>query len=45
MLLGNIDPTGGLMNRTRFQIREIYDLMIKTKVITGEKVGKIVFLL
>ena len=37
MLLRNIDPVGGLMNGTRLQITEMYDFMIKAKVITGEK--------
>ncbi|KAF8087309.1 hypothetical protein N665_0591s0013 [Sinapis alba] len=40
MLLRNIDPVGGLMNGTRLQITEMYDFMIKAKVITWEK-GKI----
>ncbi|KAF8113195.1 hypothetical protein N665_0054s0013 [Sinapis alba] len=44
MLLRNIDLIGGLMNGTRLQITEMYDFMIKAKVITGEKVSRIVFL-
>ncbi|XP_048627537.1 ATP-dependent DNA helicase PIF1-like [Brassica napus] len=44
MLLRNIDPTGGLMNGTRLQITEMYDFMIKAKVITGEKVGRTVLI-
>ncbi|KAF8105842.1 hypothetical protein N665_0153s0003 [Sinapis alba] len=44
MLLRNIDPIGGLMNGTRLQITEMYDFMIKAKVITGEKVGRTVLL-
>ncbi|CAN6907960.1 unnamed protein product [Brassica oleracea] len=44
MLLRNIDPIGGLMNRTRLQITEMYDKMIKAKVITGDKVGRIVLI-
>ena len=44
MLLRNIDPIGGLMNGTRLQITEMYDFMIKAKVITWEKVGRIVLL-
>ncbi|XP_018487483.1 uncharacterized protein LOC108857982 [Raphanus sativus] len=42
MLLRNIDHTNGLMNGTRLQITEMDDLMVKAKVITGEKVGKTV---
>uniref|UniRef100_A0A0D3CZU4 ATP-dependent DNA helicase n=2 Tax=Brassica oleracea TaxID=3712 RepID=A0A0D3CZU4_BRAOL len=37
MLLRNIDSVGGLMNGTRLQITEMYDFMIKAKVITREK--------
>ncbi|XP_018444644.1 uncharacterized protein LOC108816573 [Raphanus sativus] len=46
MLLRNIDPVGGLMNGTRLQITEMYDFMIKAKVITGEKekIGRTVLL-
>uniref|UniRef100_A0A0D3DMZ3 ATP-dependent DNA helicase n=1 Tax=Brassica oleracea var. oleracea TaxID=109376 RepID=A0A0D3DMZ3_BRAOL len=44
MLLRNIDPTGGLMNGTRLQITEMYDHIIKAKVITGDKVGQTVLL-
>ncbi|CAN7046350.1 unnamed protein product [Brassica oleracea var. botrytis] len=44
MLLRNIDRIGGLMNGTRLQITEMYDFMIKAKVITWEKVGRIVLL-
>ncbi|XP_013691111.2 uncharacterized protein LOC106395105 [Brassica napus] len=44
MLLRNIDPTGGLMNGTRLQITEMYDFVIKAKVITGDKVGRIVLI-
>ncbi|CAN7124622.1 unnamed protein product, partial [Brassica rapa subsp. narinosa] len=42
MLLRNIDHTNGLMNGTRLQITEMDDLLVKVKVITGEKVGKTV---
>ncbi|KAL0771051.1 hypothetical protein Bca101_036202 [Brassica carinata] len=42
MLLRNIDHTNGLMNGTRLQITEMDDLLVKAKVITGEKVGKTV---
>ena len=44
MLLRNIDHTNGLMNGTRLQITEMDDLMVKVKVITGEKVGKTVII-
>ena len=44
MLLRNIDPIGGLMNGTRLQITEMYDKIIKAKVITGDKVGRIVLI-
>lgn len=44
MLLRNIEPLGGLMNGTRLQITEMYDFIIKVKVITGEKVGRILLL-
>lgn len=44
MLLRNIDPAGGLMNGTRLQITELYDHIIKAKVITGDKVGRTVLL-
>ncbi|XP_048599584.1 uncharacterized protein LOC106373031 [Brassica napus] len=44
MLLRNIDHTNGLMNGTRLQITEMDDLMVKAKVITGEKVGKTVII-
>uniref|UniRef100_A0A0D3CNQ2 ATP-dependent DNA helicase n=1 Tax=Brassica oleracea var. oleracea TaxID=109376 RepID=A0A0D3CNQ2_BRAOL len=42
MLLRNIDHTNSLMNGTRLQITEMDDLLVKAKVITGEKVGKTV---
>lgn len=44
MLLRNIDPHGGMMNRTRLQITELYDFMIKAKVITCEKIGETVLI-
>ncbi|CDY59563.1 BnaCnng35270D [Brassica napus] len=44
MLLRNIDPVGGLMNGTLLQITELYDFMIKAKVITWEKVGRTVLI-
>uniref|UniRef100_A0A0D3BVT0 DNA helicase Pif1-like 2B domain-containing protein n=1 Tax=Brassica oleracea var. oleracea TaxID=109376 RepID=A0A0D3BVT0_BRAOL len=43
-LIRNIDPTGGLMNGTRLQITEMYDYMIKVKVIIGDKIGRIVLI-
>ncbi|XP_056856773.1 uncharacterized protein LOC108834192, partial [Raphanus sativus] len=39
MVLRNIDPSAGLMNGTRLQITQLMDLMVKAKIITGEKVG------
>ncbi|KAF8100728.1 hypothetical protein N665_0218s0066 [Sinapis alba] len=45
MVLRNIDPTAGLMNGTRLQITELMDFMVGARIITGEKVGKIVYIL
>ncbi|KAF8107764.1 hypothetical protein N665_0117s0035 [Sinapis alba] len=44
MLLRNIFLTGGLKNGIRLQITQMYDFMIEAKVITWEKVRKIVFI-
>ncbi|RID75695.1 hypothetical protein BRARA_B02726, partial [Brassica rapa] len=44
MLLRNINSTGGLMNRTRLQITEMIDFMVGTRILTGEKVGDIVYI-
>ncbi|KAF8083899.1 hypothetical protein N665_0746s0001 [Sinapis alba] len=44
MVLRNINPTEGLMNGTRLQITELMDFMIGARIITGEKVGKIVYI-
>ncbi|KAF8092456.1 hypothetical protein N665_0414s0007 [Sinapis alba] len=44
MVLRNINPTEGLVNGTRLQITELMDFMIGARIITGEKVGKIVYI-
>ena len=44
MVLRNIDPAAGLMNGTRLQITELMDFMVGARIITGEKVGKIVYI-
>ncbi|KAF8046268.1 hypothetical protein N665_3897s0002 [Sinapis alba] len=43
MVLRNIAPTEGLMNGTRLQITQLLDFMIQARVITGEKVGELVY--
>ncbi|XP_071713195.1 uncharacterized protein [Rutidosis leptorrhynchoides] len=42
MLLRNIDQSGGLCNRTRLQVIQLCEKVIKAKVLTGTHVGKIV---
>ena len=44
MLLRNIDPKAGLMNRTRLHITKMAEFIIETKVITGDKVGETVLI-
>ena len=44
MLLRNINPTEGLMNGTRLQITQLMDFMVEATIITGEKVGKTVYI-
>ncbi|CAN6893111.1 unnamed protein product, partial [Brassica oleracea] len=44
MLLRNINSTGGLMNGTRLQITEMMDFMVGARILTGEKVGDIVYI-
>ncbi|CAN6979834.1 unnamed protein product [Brassica oleracea var. botrytis] len=42
MVLRNIEPSAGLMNGTRLQITQLMDFMVQARIITGEKVGKLV---
>ncbi|XP_056848336.1 uncharacterized protein LOC130511115 [Raphanus sativus] len=44
MVLRNIQPHNGLMNGTRLQITQLMDFMIQARIITGEKVGKLVYI-
>ncbi|CAN7048769.1 unnamed protein product [Brassica oleracea var. botrytis] len=44
MLLRNINPNEGLMNGTRLQITQLMDFMVEARIITGEKVGKTVYI-
>ena len=44
MLLRNINPTEGLMNGTRLQITQMMDFMVEARIITGRKVGNIVYI-
>ncbi|XP_056848871.1 uncharacterized protein LOC130499009 [Raphanus sativus] len=44
MVLRNINHAAGLMNGTRLQITALMDFMVKAKIITGEKVGKTVYI-
>ncbi|CAN7131656.1 unnamed protein product, partial [Brassica rapa subsp. narinosa] len=44
MVLRNINPTAGLMNGTRVQITQLMDFMVQARIITGEKVGNIVYI-
>ncbi|RID60231.1 hypothetical protein BRARA_F03402 [Brassica rapa] len=44
MLLRNINPNEGLMNGTRLQITELMDFMVEARIITGAKVGKVVYI-
>ena len=44
MLLRNINQNEGLMNGTRLQITQLMDFMVEARIITGEKVGKTVYI-
>ncbi|XP_056859714.1 uncharacterized protein LOC130508302 [Raphanus sativus] len=44
MVLRNINPSVGLMNGTRVQITQLMDFMVQARIITGEKVGKTVYI-
>lgn len=44
MVRRNINPTAGLMNGTRVQITQLMDFMVQARIITGEKVGSIVYI-
>ena len=44
MLLRNINPNEGLMNGTRLQITELMDFMVEARIITGAKVGKVIYI-
>lgn len=44
MLLRNSNPTEGLMNGKRLQITQLLDHMVEARIITGEKVGKTVYI-
>lgn len=44
MVLRNIQPTVGLMNGTRLQITELMDFMVGARILTGEKVGEIIYI-
>ncbi|XP_019102002.1 PREDICTED: ATP-dependent DNA helicase PIF1-like [Camelina sativa] len=44
MLIRNIDPSKGLCNGTRLQITQMADHVIEARVITGNRVGKIVLI-
>ncbi|KAG7594947.1 P-loop containing nucleoside triphosphate hydrolase [Arabidopsis thaliana x Arabidopsis arenosa] len=44
MLLRNIDPKGGLCNGTRLQITQLCNQIVEARVITGDRIGDIVFI-
>uniref|UniRef100_A0A0D3EAP9 ATP-dependent DNA helicase n=1 Tax=Brassica oleracea var. oleracea TaxID=109376 RepID=A0A0D3EAP9_BRAOL len=44
MLLRNSNPTEGLMNGKRLQKTQLLDHMVEARIITGEKVGKTVYI-
>ncbi|CAN6920629.1 unnamed protein product, partial [Brassica oleracea] len=44
MVLRNCQPSAGLMNGTRLQITQLMDFMVQARIITGEKVGKLVYI-
>ncbi|KAL1225085.1 hypothetical protein V5N11_019217 [Cardamine amara subsp. amara] len=44
MLLRNIDPSGGLCNGTRLQITQLCNHVVEAKIITGTRVGEMVFI-
>ncbi|CAN6895749.1 unnamed protein product [Brassica oleracea] len=44
MVLRNRQPSAGLMNGTRLQITQLMDFMVQARIITGEKVGKLVYI-
>ena len=44
MLLRNINAHEGLMNGTRLQITQLMDYMVEARIITGAKVGKVVYI-
>ncbi|KAG7559347.1 Nucleic acid-binding OB-fold [Arabidopsis thaliana x Arabidopsis arenosa] len=44
MLLRNLDPKGGLCNGTRLQITQLCKQIVEARVITGDRVGDIVFI-
>ncbi|KAG7556754.1 P-loop containing nucleoside triphosphate hydrolase [Arabidopsis suecica] len=43
MLLRNLDPKGGLCNGTRLQITQLCNQIVEARVITGDRIGDIVF--
>jgi len=44
MLLRNINPNEGLMNGTRLEITQLMDFMVEARILTGDKVGKDVYI-
>lgn len=44
MLLRNLDPKGGLCNGTRLQITQLCSHIVEAKVITGDRIGQIVYI-
>ncbi|CAN7058013.1 unnamed protein product, partial [Brassica oleracea var. botrytis] len=44
MVLRNCQPSAGLMNGTRLQITQLMDFMVQARIITGEKVEKLVYI-
>ena len=44
MFLRNIAPTEGLKNGTRLQITQLMDFMVEARIITGERVGEMVYI-
>lgn len=44
MLLRNINPNEGLMNGTRLQITKLMDFMVEARILTGDKVGKDIYI-
>jgi len=44
MLLRNLDPKGGLCNGTRLHITQFCSHIVEAKVITGDRIGKIVYI-